>query len=70
MFRIFEAHDLNVEKWYRLGKDEAVVQFVTLKHKHHAAEARTKAAEKRRERSKRAKAHEAAVAELLNGGGR
>lgn len=68
MFAAFIAKDLDPNKWYAKGHAEAVVSFISLKHRELQAEARTKAEERKRQRRKRASKHARAVAEVLKNG--
>jgi hypothetical protein len=50
LLRVFQAEGLNVDEWYALGENKAIVTFVSLKHREQKAEAHTKESERKRRR--------------------
>lgn len=68
LWRLFEAEGLDPDAWATAGdRDEALVSFRTLKVREQAAEARTAAAARRRQRRASRETHEAGVRAVLKG---
>lgn len=69
MFAAFADKGLDPNKWYHRGEKEALVSFLSLKHRELLAERRTKEDEKQRQQKARASNHRTAVKKILHSAG-
>lgn len=65
MFAAFRDKGLDPDTWYRKNQDDAIISFISLKHRELVAERTTKAAERKRTRRERRREHESAVSKVL-----